>query len=335
LKIFFRLIASRKKRKPPPGYVTVAELKSFTSKDTISSLHSPSPAGVTAFSLSRSESSRFVSGGNDKIVQVYDRSAGKVLVSLKGHTKKVNFVDWREKEGETTLIMSGSADKTSRIWAQDPGSGDYAPTHTIKTHKGEITGLALHPTATILGLSSLDKTYSLHDLSTFQSIYHSPASDTPYTSLAIHPDGLLLGLGSSSSTLQIYDIRAGTIAASLTPADASPFTVNTFSFSENGYNLAAPDSKSSVAIWDLRKLSTVHSIKLEESFNIHKIRYDYSAQYIGIAGTGVRVFQQKTWEELLRVDEAKEVTDLAFGANGQEILFATGREVKTWASKDA
>ncbi|KDR84866.1 hypothetical protein GALMADRAFT_149408 [Galerina marginata CBS 339.88] len=325
------LSAARKKRKPAPGYATLTEVKAFVPAHTIPSLHSASPAGVTALAVSQSHPSQFLTGGNDKVVQLYDRSTDKVLASLKGHTKKINHVAFREREGDSTLLLSAGADKIAKVWAHDTTSNEYIPKLTVRSHKGELTGLSVHPTATFFALSSSDKTYSLHDLTTFSQIFRSAPSDEAFTSLAIHPDGTLLGLGTPTSTIQIYDIRTGAIAASLTPPDPSPFTVNTLAFSENGYHLLAPNSLSSVAVWDLRKQKATHTIALGDDCKINRVLYDTSAQFLGVATSqGARIYAHKTWEELLRLEEGGEVSDMTFGEQGKEIWGATGREVRIW-----
>lgn len=325
------LSAARKKRKPPADYATALEVKTYVSTHTIPSLHSASPSGITSLAVSRVNPSHFLTGGNDKIVQLYDRSTDKVLASLKGHSKKINHVAFREREGDATLIISAGADKIVKIWANDSASGEYIPKSTIRSHKGELTGLAVHPTSTILTLCSTDKTYSLHDLSSFTQVFRSIPSEEAFTSLAVHPDGTLLALGTPTSTIQIFDIRTGAMAATLSPADAAPFTVNSLTFSENGYHLLAPNSLSSVAIWDLRKQKATHSISLGDDFKVNKVVYDTSAQYFGVAGSlGARIFAHKTWDELLRLDEGGEVSDLVFGEKGKEIWGASGREVRIW-----
>jgi pre-mRNA-processing factor 19 len=325
------LSAARKKKKPPTGYASTAEVKSFTATHTIPSLHSASPAGITSLALSKTNPSQFLTGGNDHIVQLYDRSTDKVLASLRGHSKKVNHVAFREKEGDSTLILSAGADKIAKVWGQDSGSGEYIPKATIRSHKAELTGLVVHPTQTIFGLSSADKTYSLYDMTNFNQIFRSAPSEDPFTSIAVHPDGTLFALGTPNSTIHIYDVRTGAIAASLTPPDATPFTVNTLSFSENGYHLAAPSSHSTVAIWDLRHEKAAASIGLGDDFKINKVSYDYSRQFLGVAGSqGARVFANKSWEELVRLEEGGEVSDLAWGEQGKEIWGATGREVRIW-----
>lgn len=324
------LSATRKKRKVPAGYASSAEVKTFKATHTVPSLHSSSPAGITSLAVSKANPSQFLTGGNDKIVQFYDKATDKVLASLKGHTKKVNHVALREKEGESTLLISAGADKMAKIWAHDSASGEYIAKSTIRSHKGELTGLAVHPSGSILGLASLDRTWSLHDLSTFTQIFTSQLSDEPFTSVSLHPDGNLIAFGTPTSTVQIYDIRSGGPAATLS-SESTPFTVNSLSFSENGYHLLAPNSLSSVAIWDLRKQKATHSIALGDNFKVNKVLYDYSAQFLGVAGNeGVRVFAHKSWEELARFEEGGEVSDFVFGPHSKEIWGASGREVRIW-----
>ncbi|TBU47342.1 WD40 repeat-like protein [Dichomitus squalens] len=325
------LSAARKKRKAPEGYATVDDVKGYTAKHTIPSLHSPSPSGINSLAVSTANPSQFLTGGNDKVVQLYDRDTDKVLQTLKGHTKKVTHVAFREREGESTLVLSGSADKIAKAWTHDTASGEYKTAGTIRTHKGEITGLAVHPTSTLLALGSGDRTWSLHDLTNFVQVYRSPEYEEPFTSLDVHPDGTLVAVGTPGGSIQVFDIRSGSLAASLTPQDAPPFTVNTLSFSENGYHLAAPDSLASVAIWDLRKPKIAKSIPLGDAFKVNKVRYDYSANFFAVAGNeGLRVIAHKTWDELVRFEEGGEVSDIVFGAQGKEIWGVTGREVRIW-----
>jgi len=325
------LSAVRKKRKVPPGYATPTQVKTYSSKHAIPSLHSASPAGITSIALSSANPTQFLTGGNDGIVQLYDRSTDKVLTSLKGHSKKIHHVAFREREGQPTLLLSAGADKLARVWSSDSASGEYRPRTIIKTHKSDVTGLAVHPTSTLLFLASQDKTYSIHDLNEFSQLYRSTAAEEPYSSLSLHPDGTILAVDTPSSTIHIYDVRSRDITATLVPPDNTPFTVNSLSFSENGYHLLAPDSLSSVGIWDLRKQKLGHSIPLGDSFKVNKVVYDYSAQLLGVAGNeGARIFAHKTWEELVQFQEGGEVTDLAFGPESKEIWGTTGREVRVW-----
>ena len=69
--------------------------------------------------------SHFLTSGNNKVVQLYDMSTDKVLMSLKGHPKKINHIALREMQDEDTLILSASADQITKVWAHDTSSGEY------------------------------------------------------------------------------------------------------------------------------------------------------------------------------------------------------------------
>ena len=125
----------------------------------------------------------------------------------------------------------------------------------------------------------------------------------------------------------------GSLVAALAPPEGTPFTVNSLSFSENGYHLLAPSSLSTMAVWDLRKQKIGHSIALGEGFSVNKVLYDFSSNLLGVAGSeGARIYAHKTWAELVRFEEGGEVADFAFAADGSEIWGATGREVRVWGA---
>lgn len=325
------LSAARKKRKAPAGSATPAQVKKFTASHTVPSLHSPSPAGITALALSTANPGQFLTGGNDTIVQLYDRGTDKVLASLKGHTKRVTRVALRERAGEPTLLLSAGADKVAKVWAHDAASGEYIPRSTIRAHKGALTGLAVHPIGSLAVLASEDGTYSLHDLRTFQQIGAAPPADAAFTALDVHPDGSLFGVGTETGAVLIYDLRTATIAATLQGADPAPGGVRTLSFSENGYQLAASGAPGTVAIWDLRNQTVAQSLALGEGAIVNSVKYDYSAKLVGVAASdGVRVFAHKTWDQLAHFEEGGEAVDVAWGPLSKEIWGVAGREVRIW-----
>jgi pre-mRNA-processing factor 19 len=327
------LSAARKKRKAPAGSATPADVKAYTGTHTIPSLHSPAPAGITALALSAAHPGRFVTGGNDKAVQVYDRSTDTVLATLKGHSKKITRVALVERADAPALVLSASADKTARMWAHDAASGEYIPRGTVRAHKAELAGLAVHPLQTLAALGARDGAYSVHDLRTFTQLYLAPAAPAGLASLVFHPDGALLGAGTAAGTVLMYDVRAGELAAELAGAGPTDFGVHALGFSENGYQLLAPASEATVAVWDLRNQKAVHTLDLGAGFGVSAVGYDASAKMLAVSGAGgLRVFAHKTWEPLAAFEEGGAVADFAWGALGQELWGATGREVRIWSA---
>ncbi|KIM34150.1 hypothetical protein M408DRAFT_60271 [Serendipita vermifera MAFF 305830] len=328
------LSATRKKRKMVSEYATLDTVRGFAPQKSIPSLHASSPAGINSIVISSKSPEVFATGGNDKTVQIYDSSSQKVLHTLKGHTKKVHHVVWREGDDDISLILSASADKTARVWGYDDSSATYAPRQTFKTHKGEVVGLGLHPSKKLVALASADKTFSLHDLTTLQTVYHSDPFDHAFHSLAFHPDGHFVGIGTSNASVLIIDLRTGQPAATLAHDGDAPFSIDTVSFSENGWQMAAPGSAEldTVSLWDLREQKVDRTLDLGGGFNMKSVLFDYSASWLGVGGAGgVKIFSiKKTKEELWSTDGG--VTDIAFGPLGRSLWAVGGREARIWGA---
>lgn len=89
--------------------------------------------------------------------------------------------------------------------------------------------------------------------------------------------------------------------------------VTSLSFSENGYYLATGSEDATVRLWDLRKLSNFHTIKMDAP--VKSVKFDFSGSYLGAAaGNVVNVYQNKTWTEIVKFAEQRDiVTDIGFG----------------------
>ncbi len=57
-----------------------------------------------------------VSGGGDKQVFLWDVATGRVIRKFRGHDAKVNAVQYNQVTGENNVVVSGSYDKSVRIW---------------------------------------------------------------------------------------------------------------------------------------------------------------------------------------------------------------------------
>lgn len=328
---FFSLSSTRKKRKTPSGYIGADVLSTFTETSTVPSLHSTKPPGISALDIS-ADGNLALTGGNDKAVQIYDRTSSKVTATLKGHTKKVTNVLFREEDGASKMAVSAGAEGKIKFWSED-AEGTWALSNTLAAHTKEITGLALHPSKGFVASASLDATWSLHDIEkgaivqTFEALSADEGSYS-YSSFAVHPDGLLHGGATVDGAVRIWDVRdKSSLAATI--SNESGASIPALSFSENGYHLAVANSAtSSIGIFDLRKLSLLHSIDLPTAGapgggKISSLRFDPSGQFLACAGTDLRVFKNKTWEETLLYDQnAGELTDVRFGPFGKEIVLS-------------
>lgn len=275
----------------------------------------------------------------DKVVQVYDRTTSKIVSSLKGHTKKVTAVlasPLLTPESLPTFLVSSSLDKSVRVWTPNGNKTVYGAAGTLSTG-GEVNALSLHPSNSLFASASSDGTWSIHDLTTTKpstlltvSLPVDAEQGTALTAISFHPDGAILAVGSSDSLVRVFDTVSGACVATFPGhSEGGGGAITSLAFSENGYTLATAAEKSGqVKIWDLRKLVNSHSIDLPSDYVVRALAWDQSAQFLAVAGTGLRVYLNKTWEEILvREENGEELSGVGW-VEGEVVVAGLDRAVR-------
>ncbi|GAA5895311.1 pre-mRNA-processing factor 19 [Sporobolomyces salmoneus] len=330
------LSATRKKRKPAADAASPAEMKTYTEISTIPSVHGTKPPGVSALALAK-DATVTVTGGLDKNVLLYDRTTSKILATLKGHTKKVTSVAASSsltEEGLPSFVVAGSLDKSVRVWAPSGGKSVYGVTGNISLGS-EVNQISLHPSNSLVGSAQADGTWAIHDLTPSSgkpatiltgSLPEDSASGTSNTAISFHPDGVIFAVGSSDSKIRVFETLTGNCVATFDghSSESDVGEIVSLAFSENGYTLAsAAKGSKQVKIWDLRKLSNSANIDLESDVQVTALKFDYSAQALGVAGTDARVYQNKSWELLLKSEENSDLlTGVDWSKDGKELVVA-------------
>ena len=65
-----------------------------------------------------------------------------------------------------------------------------------------------------------------------------------------------------------------------------------------GYYLATAADDSCVKLWDLRKLKNFKTLQLDDGYEVRDLCFDSSGTYLAVAGSDVRVYLCKQWNEL-------------------------------------
>ena len=276
-----KLSQTRRKRKLSDALATVDQIRAYNMKSNFSGLHSASQPGLLTMDL-HPDQRRVLTGGADKNAQIFDLTEEKVLHTLKGHTKKITDVLFHPTED---ICFTGSLDKTVRVWS--PNEKDaYKTVETLKDHKGEIVGLSLHPCGDYLASASAES-WTLSDFRSGRALLSIPSesSNAGYSSLQFHPDGLILGTGAADSKVRIWDVKS---QANVATFEGHSGRVVALAFSENGYYLATAAEDATVKLWDLRKLNNIKTISTESGQPISAVQFDYSGQYLAVAGSDIR-----------------------------------------------
>ncbi|CAM8927083.1 unnamed protein product [Rhodiola kirilowii] len=278
------LSQQRKKRQTPPTLAPSDSLERYTQLSS-HPLHKTSKPGILSIDIHCSKDI-IATGGVDTNAVIFDRPSGHILATLSGHSKKVTSVKF---VGRDNIIITGSADKTVRVW-QGSDDGGYNCRHILKDHSAEVAAVTVHATNNYAVTASLDNTWCFYDLSSGICLTQVAESSGPegYTSAAFHPDGLILGTGTSEALVKIWDVKS---QANVAKFDGHVGAVTAISFSENGYFLATAASDG-VKLWDLRKLRNFRTFSPYDSdTQSNSVDFDHSGNYLALAGSDMRVYQ--------------------------------------------
>jgi len=287
------LTQERKKRgKTVPEELMSAEsLKMFVTQSSHPGLHSASVPGILAVDINMNDNNKILTGGADKNAIVFNKEQEQVVTVLKGHTKKVNRVVYHPNED---TVITGSHDATVRVW-NVPTSQTM---QLLRVHEGPVTGLSLHATGDYVLTTSTDQHWAFSDIRAgrlVSRVTDTSGAATALTCAQFHPDGLIFGTGTSDAQIKIWDLKEQSNVANF-PGHSGQ--ISALSFSENGYYLATAADDSCVKLWDLRKLKNFKTLQLEDGYEVKDLCFDSSGTYLAVAGSDVRVYLCKQWNEL-------------------------------------
>lgn len=112
---------------------------------------------VAAYSLD----GKYIAIGRDnKTVQVWDSSSGKLVYTYRGHSNAtLGFISALAWSPDGKRIASGSADKTVQVW--DAFNGEHA--YIYSGHSDTVTSIAWSPDGKYIASGSVDKTVQVWD----------------------------------------------------------------------------------------------------------------------------------------------------------------------------
>ncbi|GBG81483.1 hypothetical protein CBR_g32473 [Chara braunii] len=279
-----RLSQIRKKRQVASTLATVEAIEYYTQVAS-HPLHKTSKPGILSCDI-YAQKDLIVTGGVDSNAVVFDHAAGRIRATLAGHSKRVTSVKFAGKED---IVLTGSADKTVRLWKLKEDSG-FELRHVLSEHTGEIRAVTVHATNNYFVSASADKTWCFYDISTGTCLTQvgNPDVKEGYTSAAFHPDGLILGAGTGEALVRIWDVKSQTNVATF---QGHTGAVSSVSFSENGYFLATA-AQDGVKLWDLRKLKNFRSLSpYDGTIATNTVEFDFSGSYLAMAGSDIRIHQ--------------------------------------------
>ncbi|KAJ2160644.1 hypothetical protein GGF46_002073 [Coemansia sp. RSA 552] len=314
------LSKSRMKREVPAGLVSADDWKTAKESGIIEFLHTSTKPGIISLEVDKT-GDLALTGGLDNHAEVYSRKHDLTLATLKGHTKKVTTAVWVNGGGLDQRIITGSADKSIRIWrpkvantdeAKDIKAVGWTKERIIKQHSAEIVGISIHPSGEYFASAAADGAWAIHALEDGSVIIKDSVESSQISKIAFHPDGTFLGVGTLDGYAKVIDVAQRQVLATLDLASSGmpeAAAINGLHFSENGYYFVTT-SAYEAAVWDLRKQKAAHLWRLHdlvpngghasaEPVEFTTACFDASGKYLAIVAAGnIYVFKVKGWTQL-------------------------------------
>ena len=163
-----------------------------------------------------------------------------LISTLTGHTGLVTALACSP---DGTRIVSGSADKTLKIWDAASG-GELA---TLVGHKGPVTAVAYCSDGTRIASGSADKTLKIWDAASGGELATLVGHKGPVTAVAYCSAGTRIASGSAGGAVKIWDAAGGAEVANLT---GHANRVTALACSADGTRLVSSSYDKTVKIWD-------------------------------------------------------------------------------------
>lgn len=191
------------------------------------------------------------------------QSVTRLAAKIPGHGEAILAAQF--SPASSSLLATGSGDKTARIWDTDTGT----PLHTLKGHTGWVLGVSWAPDGSRLASCSMDGTVRVWDPVTGKSVgaplagHNKPALQMAWEPYHLWRDGTpRLASASKDSTVRIWVVNTGRTEHVLSGHKGSVTCVRWGAGGDgDGTGLIYTGSHDkSVRVWDAVKGTLVHSL---------------------------------------------------------------------------
>ena len=186
------------------------------------------------------------------------------------------------------LIVSGSTDKTIKVW--EMGSGQLL--HSLEGHINSINALAITPDSKRLVSGSSDNTIKVWNLENGQLQRSLEGHTRGVISIALTPDGHRILSGSGDQTIKVWELMSGRLLLSI---KGHSKTVSAVAVTKDGRQIISRSADKTIKVWDLESGKLLHSY--DENASKDVLVFAFSDQHI-VTGSVMTIKAEKSPSEL-------------------------------------
>ena len=182
------------------------------------------------------------SGGDDKVVGVWDARSGKALKWLESQQGALYSINY-SPDGKT--LASGGQSGTVQLLDADSGK----VFKTLLGHIGAVISIAFSPDGKTIASGGHDRVVRLWDAHSGLALNVLEGHQFEITSIAYSPDGKILASGGHDRTVRLWDVQSGTILNTL---QGDQGAVSSVAYTPDGKTLAGAGQDGAIQLWDVQ-----------------------------------------------------------------------------------
>jgi WD40 repeat protein len=266
---------------------------------------------------------RIVSGGDDRVLKVWDSRSGREQLELRGHEGGVACAAFSP---DGARIASGSWGGGLKLWDARSGKELFSR----RGHAETIRSLAFSPDGKLLVTGSEDDTLKVWDLEIGEDVMTlEQGDDYDVTAVGFSPDGLRIVTGDGENRVRVWDARVGEKLMTLSGHEG---TVIAVAFSPDGRSLVSGSMDGTLRLWDAGSGREIRALR-GHAGDVTSVAFSSDGQTLasGSEDDTVRVWDARSGKELMVLrGHGDDVTSVSFSPDGRRIVSGSRGLLKIW-----
>ena len=257
-------------------------------------------------------------GHDDGAIRYWDFSGHAALKTFRHHDAPISALAVRP---DGKFLAAASEDCSITIW--DLTTGDAVG--ALVGHTDRIPALAWHPTKNVLVSAGWDTTARLWDISAMTPVMLLNGHGPQVTALAFNPAGDRLACADSGFNVHVWDF---TTRKPLFKLPCSAAEIRSIAFSRDGATLAATGDRI-IHLWDAATgQPRSGATRRSHARPSIAVRPDGKQLATNGGGRAGKVIDVATGNTAFTLDDAEELNQVAWSADGKKIAAATSAHVR-------
>jgi WD40 repeat protein len=240
---------------------------------------------------------------------------------LEGHIAPVSSIDF---SADGRLLVSGSWDKTVRVWNVETG----AQQRLLEGHEGQVESVAFGPDGKTVISGGFDTSVRQWDIASGEALAVLAGHENVVTSVAFSPDGRFIASGSrfNDQMIVLWDAASGERIS--VPQGLANFDIDHLSFGPDSKLLAATASDGTLRLWD------TETHELSSTFvGSQDIAFHPGGSLVAAGGETLHIWDSTTSTESTPLTIGA-VNLVAFSPDGERVaLVNAADDLQIWSLK--